>query len=57
MDPIEPIVEPVGDAETVARPESAPAAEPLPRLTVAVTFDSDAISDSVLTRAKAIARD
>src|SRR5438874_12290654 len=46
MEQIEPIVEPVAEAEAVAIPESAPYA-PAPRLTVALTFDNDAISDSI----------
>jgi peptidoglycan/xylan/chitin deacetylase (PgdA/CDA1 family) len=42
----EPItsVDPTGE---VARPEVDPRPEPLPRLTVALTFDADAISDAV----------
>jgi len=46
MEQIEPIVEPVAEAEAVAIPESAPYG-PAPRLTIALTFDNDAISDSI----------
>jgi len=57
MDQIEPITQAVGDVEAVAIPEAAPvtgaetgleaAPTEAPRLTVAITFDSDAISDSI----------
>jgi peptidoglycan-N-acetylglucosamine deacetylase len=44
---VEPIVEAVTDASAAPRAERAEAAAAAPRLTVALTFDSDAISDAI----------